>query len=455
MSRKLTALLLAVLMLPFSAMNAIADEGDPDLSINEISFSDDSPTGGDTVTITAEIANDGGASGLMGVNTSVSFYWDNNYIGEDTVYVPGSGTADAEIDWRAVGGTHTIKVIVDEDEQVRESDEENNMEEEDIDVAYPPILVLDDDNSSNNGGTRTETDSYYIDALENMGSMGYDIIRVESGQDAPGYDTLSEYVALIWICGSDYQSGDTDITFTDNDKINVGDYLDDGGSMWVIGQDILYDFDYQDGARNEGDFEYDYLGISYVDHDRATPTVVYGVEGDPISDGVAYGADPIMVDFADDLDPREGFVKVLSGGGDYNISTIRTEDDYKLVFMTIDFSSITETEDRDELMENMVEYLAVQLENDVSLSRFNNPKNKETIEPGVMSTINVTVRNRGTANQADVDVYIDVRCRNDTDYRFMDDDTVSINAGEGAFVEFEWETPDDEDYEYDINARAY
>ena len=56
MSRKLTAFLLAILMLPLSSMNVIADEGDPDLSINEITFSDNSPTGGDTITITAEIA---------------------------------------------------------------------------------------------------------------------------------------------------------------------------------------------------------------------------------------------------------------------------------------------------------------------------------------------------------------------------------------------------------------
>ena len=47
MSRKITALLLAMLMLPLSAMNTLADENDPDLSINEISFDDDSPTGGD------------------------------------------------------------------------------------------------------------------------------------------------------------------------------------------------------------------------------------------------------------------------------------------------------------------------------------------------------------------------------------------------------------------------
>ena len=47
----------------------------------------------------------------------------------------------------------------------------------------------------------------------------------------------------------------TDVTFTDNDKSNVAEYLEDGGAMWVIGMDILYDFDTSDGDRSAGDFE--------------------------------------------------------------------------------------------------------------------------------------------------------------------------------------------------------
>ena len=170
MSRKITAIVLAMLLLPLSAMNTLADEGDPDLSIDEISFSDDSPAGGDTITITAVIANDGGASGLVSVTTNVSFYWDGNFIAKDTVTVPGSNTADAEAEWRAVGGTHTITVIVDEEEQIREEDEENNEESETINVAYPPILLLDDDGSANNGGYSTETDGYNANALNNLSS---------------------------------------------------------------------------------------------------------------------------------------------------------------------------------------------------------------------------------------------------------------------------------------------
>jgi hypothetical protein len=305
MSRKLNALLLAIMMLPFSAMNTIA-EGEPDLWINEISFSDDPPTGGDTVTITAEVANDGGDSGIQAVTTNVTFYWDNNYIGQDTITIPGSSTADTEMDWEAVGGTHTIKVIVDEENAIEESDEDNNEEEEDIDVNYPPILFVDDDDSENNGGFSLETDPYYTNSLENI-SIGYDTFRVGSSEDGPDIDTLSEYTMIIWACGSDYASGDTDVTFTDNDKTNVADYLDGGGSMWVIGHDILYDFDYVDGERYEGDFEYDYFGISYVDQEPQAPPVTYGVDGDPISDGIAYNTDALSSDFADDIDPRDGF----------------------------------------------------------------------------------------------------------------------------------------------------
>jgi len=454
MSRKITALLLAMLMLPISAMNTIADENDPDLSINEISFSEDSPTGGDEVTITAEIANDGGTSGLISVTTNVSFYSDTDYIGKETITIPGGNTADAEMEWTAVGGTHKITVIVDEEELISESNEDNNADSETITVTYPPILLLDDDNSANNGGTRTETDQYYANALDNLTNpIAYDIIRVNSSSDAPDIDVLSEYQLIIWACGLDYQSGDTDVTFTDNDKTNVGEYLEGGGAMWVVGMDILYDFDTTDGYRSSGDFEYDYLGVSYADNDRSTPAVVYGVDDDPITDGVEYDADAISSDFADDIEPRTGFEKILSSNGDNNISTIRTEEDFKLVFMTIDFSAITNSNDRDEFMENIVEYLVEQLEDDVSLSRFNSPLDEETVEPNVENIVNVTVRNRGTEDQESIQVSLEITCLNNS-YTHSASDTISLNAGTGTYVEFEWDTPDNEDYVYEIKSEA-
>ena len=97
-------------------------------------------------------------------------------------------------------------------------------------------------------------------------------------------------------------------------------------------------------------------------------------------------------------------------------------------------------------MELMVEYLIEQLENDVSISRFNTPTDGETVEPNVENIVNVTVRNRGTEDQNSIQVSLEIRCLNNT-YRFTDSTTISLDAGEGAFVEFEWDTPDDEDYD--------
>ena len=67
--------------------------------------------------------------------------------------------------------------------------------------------------------------------------------------------------------------------------------------------------------------------------------------------------------------------------------------------------------------------------------------------------VNVTVRNRGTEDQDSVQVSLEIRCLNNT-YRHTDSTTISLDAGEGAFVEFDWDTPDDEDYEYEIKVEA-
>ena len=94
-------------------------------------------------------------------------------------------------------------------------------------------------------------------------------------------------------------------------------------------------------------------------------------------------------------------------------------------------------------MENVVEYLVEQLENDVSLSRFNNPKDEETVEPNVENIVNVTVRNRGTEDQDSIQVSLEITCLNNS-YTFTDSETISLDAGTGTYVEFEWDTPCDD-----------
>ena len=48
---------------------------------------------------------------------------------------------------------------------------------------------------------------------------------------------------------------------------------------------------------------------------------------------------------------------------------------------------------------------------------------------------------------------MEITCLNNS-YTFTDSETISLDAGTGTYVEFEWDTPDDEDYVYQIKSKA-
>ncbi|MQY81038.1 MAG: hypothetical protein GH158_02190, partial [Dehalococcoidia bacterium] len=106
------------------ANTVVRAESGPDLTVQMITSSPETPTFGDDVTFTATISNQGtAASGQC----YVAYYIDDEYI--DDEYVPpidaGSSTEFTFI-WAAEAGIHDITVVVDYKEQVNESDEGNN-----------------------------------------------------------------------------------------------------------------------------------------------------------------------------------------------------------------------------------------------------------------------------------------------------------------------------------------
>jgi len=99
----------------------------PDLKIvsPDISFSDFNPSEGEVITISATIHNvgDGNADGLY-----VRFFDSATLIGEDYISsIPYNSHEVASIEWQANGERfHLVKVVVDPDNKVSETDEENN-----------------------------------------------------------------------------------------------------------------------------------------------------------------------------------------------------------------------------------------------------------------------------------------------------------------------------------------
>ncbi|MEM2144754.1 MAG: CARDB domain-containing protein, partial [Candidatus Jordarchaeaceae archaeon] len=97
----------------------------PDFLTTKITFSNNSPTEGDAVTIVATIMN---AGTLSSPPASISFYDDKGLIGRKTVdsLAPNSEANVSILFYASSEGIHTIKVVVDEFNLILESDETNN-----------------------------------------------------------------------------------------------------------------------------------------------------------------------------------------------------------------------------------------------------------------------------------------------------------------------------------------
>jgi subtilase family serine protease len=95
-----------------------------DLSIENITFSPSDPSPGDEVTITAVLRNNGRNSANA---SSAVCYIDNELIG--SIYfgqIPANSSMERTIKWKAVIGTHQIKIIIDPNNAIYEISETNN-----------------------------------------------------------------------------------------------------------------------------------------------------------------------------------------------------------------------------------------------------------------------------------------------------------------------------------------
>ena len=96
-------------------------------------------------------------------------------------------------------------------------------------------------------------------------SRGYDVYTVPYDQEAgsfgelPPYPDLvnmvnaqdDKYDVVVWIQGDHHQRNTTAW------KNCIGDYLDSGGNMWIMGQQFITALNSSSGARETGTFEHD------------------------------------------------------------------------------------------------------------------------------------------------------------------------------------------------------
>ncbi len=177
------------------------------------------------------------------------------------------------------------------------------------------ILLIDDSDDSIDNTATIGT------GLANNG-LTFDLFNAVDSAASPSLPLMANYDLVIWHTSTDFFS----LNFwnqddTDNDQISQ--YLEEGGNLWLIGNDFLLDrYGLAPMSFQVGDFAYDYLGIaqlvaeSYTNDDFLGLPHARPAEDQPIP-GLAliFWQLPTLMD-ADALTPREEAISIYEMGHD-------------------------------------------------------------------------------------------------------------------------------------------
>jgi subtilisin family serine protease len=169
-------------------------------------------------------------------------------VGSDTTI----STAELRVTITAIGGYQYQKVL-------------------ELPVGQRDILIVNDDET---GGTSKI--SYYTNALNEL-EKSYDIWDVQS-QGLPGSNE-SGYSVIIWYTGEALQN-----VLTASEQQFLENYLNNGGRLFLTGQNIAYDLVEQ---QNGIPFFENYLHAAYVQN-NANDFSLEGLPGDPIGAGQTF-----------------------------------------------------------------------------------------------------------------------------------------------------------------------
>ena len=193
----------------------------------------------------------------------------------------------------------------------------------------PRLLIVDDDEGS-------DFQKYYTAACDSNYVL-YDVYTVQTS-GSPSSDTLRHYPVVAWFTGNA-----TTNTLTPTDRNNLTTYLNNGGNLFIAGQNIAQEL-------NTDPFLDDYLHATFVD-DSTGKVYMIGVPSDPITSNPG-GADTMTLGgsggannsrSADGIRPAEGGIgcATYKEYADTTVkSIVRYAGTYKVVFFSCAFEAI-------------------------------------------------------------------------------------------------------------------
>ncbi len=220
----------------------------------------------------------------------------------------------------------------------------------DYNVAVSPqVLFVADFEASDN--RYFDYSNYFLEAFNNSGISFVNVYHQDTEITA---ELLNKYSTVVWGCEWHFPSVDS------SDRIALESFLDNGGSLFLSGQDVAWDLN--DNIDNiDQEFLNNYLKISFV-ADNAGASEISGVTDNPITDGMEIEFYQKKRDadqqFPDVLEPIDGAESILNYA-DGRSGAISYSGNYNVVFFGFGgFESIDNIDTRNEIMKNTVDWLS-------------------------------------------------------------------------------------------------
>jgi len=212
------------------------------------------------------------------------------------------------------------------------------------------VLVVDDDDGAN-------YHTYFTAALEPLAeqilSGSWDVTY-----NAPTAEEIAQVGCIVWLTGNA-----TVNTLDDTEQTLLTDFLDEGGKLLLSGQGIGFDIGHPHPGTS---FFTDYLHADFI-APYALGRTAYGVEGDPISNGMSFnihgGTGANNQTRQADLDPLDEpatfFLTYDADSFEHNAALRIETPTYRAVYLGFGFEAIADEYNRNLLMANILAWLDV------------------------------------------------------------------------------------------------
>ena len=229
-------------------------------------------------------------------------------------------------------------------------------------------------NNPSNGGSAL---------LRNVTTTGLDILVVDANDD--DYETFitnsldnvfngvygivnrnAFHVASVDLANFDiisWSSGQSLPAFYQEEVTALETYLNDGGRLFISGQDIGSDiFEPTGQSQFAQSFYNNYLHASYL-NSSITQYLINGYNGDPITNGISFVITDHSNESYDQIAPYDGYASpILKYMNGPMICAIKTSTDtFRAVYMGFGFERIPDVADRDSIMARSIRWLNTDL----------------------------------------------------------------------------------------------